>query len=126
MLELDQIEPPLLLLALQLGRRSFDEREIRLAVAVAELVVLAARVQLLDGEVTDRDEHPEPRLPGDVALPEQALIDEIAKTVEHLAPDVAGRAADGLELLAPRAAHEHRGACEQPLQPIGEEVVAPR
>ena len=94
--------------------------------AIADRGVLAARGELLVGELADRDEHAEARLAGGFLLPDEAAVEKLRGAVQHVAADLGRGSADRLELLEHRARNEHAAAREEAPQPVVEKVVAPR
>src|SRR5947207_10646859 len=86
-LGLDEIEPPFEVRAVEVRGGFLGERDVRREVAVLDRLALVTRGKPLEREIADRDEHPEPRLAVHLGLAHQALVDELAETVEHVAPD---------------------------------------
>src|SRR5438105_14453980 len=107
-LGLEEIEPPLQALTLEVRRGFLRERDVGGEMAVLDGLAFIARGEPLGREIADRHEHPEARLAAHLGLAHEALVDELAQAIEHGAADVAGRTAHGLELPAPRPGHEGR------------------
>ena len=127
MLELEPVEPAPLVAAGQLAARprsasaTYQSRWRR-----PDEVGLAARLELLRGELADRVEQPEPRLAvGRLLDLDQALVDERHEAVDDVAAELRGRAADGLGRLEVAAAGEDGQAVEEPPPAVVEQVVAP-
>src|SRR5436190_19319793 len=125
MLELDEVEPAPLVVALELRRGTLGQGEIGREVAIADGGVLTARAELLVGELPDRDQHAEPGFARGVLLTDEAAVEQLRGAVQDAAADLARGSADRLELLEHRTRDEHGTAREEAPQPLVEKVVAP-
>ena len=81
--------------------------------------------QLLGGELVDRVELAEPGRALDLLGPDEALVGQRHDPVEHVDPDLSGRAADRLRGVELPAADEGCEPPEQPLLALVQQVVAP-
>ena len=95
---LEEIEPPLLALALKMRPRFLGQGQVCEGVPRGDLVALATFRELFDRELADRHQHAEAGLASDFRLAHQALLDERAQDLEDVAPELASGTADRLDL----------------------------
>src|SRR5690348_1885277 len=88
--ELEAIEPLLLLGPKEMRRRAFSEQLHCHRVAVANLILLPARLEHLERVLAYDLEHEEPRLVVVRQAPQQALVGELVETRQHVATDLGG------------------------------------
>jgi len=106
--------------ASQSGGGPLGETRVVLGVAAVERGAVAPGGQPLQRVLADRLEHEQPRLPVEVALAHEVVLDQLRERVEH-----AWGRADRLGRVEREAAHEDGELVEQLLLGLLEQLVAP-
>ena len=122
---LEEVEPPLLALALKMRPRFLGQGQVCEGVPLRDLVALATLRELFERELADRHQHAEARLASDFRLAHQALLDERAQDLEDVAPELAPRTADRLDLRKHPPGDEDAEPREEPTLRYLEEIPAP-
>ena len=127
-LGLEPVEPFLLAGTLQPPPRRFGQGQERGGMALLDPCPLRQLGQPLGGVLADQEQHPEPRAARTRNLldwSQQALVDQLLKSVQDLDAQVDRRRADGLGVFDADAAAEHRAGGQQPPGAGTEQAVAP-
>jgi hypothetical protein len=93
--------------------------------SAAHLCHLAAHPQPLERELTDRLQLIEPRLASELALSDQAAVDQGGQPVEYVDPQLAGRAAHRLGGLQAESPGKDGQALQEVALVLAQQLVAP-
>src|SRR6267143_1151756 len=104
-LELEKIQPALLIAPLYIRARLFRERQVRTAMTRTDEVALVALCESIERVLADRDEHPETWLAVDFRLPHETVLHQGAERLE----EIACRGSEHVEALAKLGQHRLRG-----------------
>src|SRR6267143_5603148 len=97
-LELEKIQPALLIAPLDIRARLFRERQVRAAMTRTDEVALVALCESVQRVLADRDEHPETWLAVDFRLPHETVLHQGTERIEQIAAELAAGATDLLDL----------------------------
>src|SRR5438876_12323362 len=122
---LEEVEPPLLALALKMRPRFLGEGQVGDGVPLRDLLALATFRELFERELADRHQHAEARLAPDFRLAHQALLDERAQDLEDVAPELAPGTADRLDLRKHPPGDEDAEPREEATLRYLEEITSP-
>src|SRR5438477_1348401 len=122
---LEEVEPPLLALALKMRPRFLGEGQVGDGVPLRDLLALATLRELFERELADRHQHAEARLASDFRLAHQALLDERAQDLEDVAPELASGTADRFDLRKHSTGDEDTEPREESTLGYLEQIPAP-
>ncbi len=125
MVALQAVQRCALLGALQERRQALGQVEEDAGVPLPRGVGVAGCFEELRGELADRLEHGEARLPGFLGAADQALVDERGQALEDVDGRPVARTGHGLGHVEVPAAPEDRQASKQPALGLVQEVAAP-
>src|SRR5712671_5826699 len=125
MVQLEAIEPPLLVLTKKVGRSRIREGAVRIGMTVANRAGLAALLEAFARKLADRLEHQQARLVVVGLAAQQAVIGQVVEPGQHIATDLLGGPADELGLFEVRASREDREPIQEALLVLVEHLVAP-
>src|SRR5258705_2163014 len=109
MVQLEAIEPPLLVLTKKVGRSRIREGAVRIGMTVANRAGLAALLEAFARKLADRLEHQQARLVVVGLAAQQAVIGQVVEPGQHIATDLLRRAADELRPVQVRGSRRERG-----------------